>query len=120
MLQVGCKQVNLHQIPAYLYCAVLAFVVSSPGESGNYHCRVAPARWGSEHCQELHLNLCICFILGPWCVIGGYFVLIPFHFDFFFLFNASPFLEKVISFLKKMTFNWYFCLAFEIGLKSIF
>lgn len=38
----------------------------------------------------------------------------------FFKFNALPFLEKVTSFLKKMTFNWYYCLAFEIGLNSIF
>lgn len=62
-------------------------------------------------------------MLRVWCVIGGYFGLVPFYFKgvlFFFLFNASPFLEKVTSFLKKMTFNWYFYLAFEIGLKSIF
>lgn len=32
--------------------------------------------------------------------------------------KVSPFLRKVISLIKKMTFNWYFYLAFEIGLKS--
>ena len=32
--------------------------------------------------------------------------------------KVSPFLRKVISLIKEMTFNWYFYLAFEIGLKS--
>ena len=57
-------------------------------ESENYHCRAAPVRWGLEHCQgmqELQLNLCICFILGAWCIIGGYFVLVPFYCKGFFL-----------------------------------
>lgn len=52
-------------------------------ESKNYHYRVARVRWGLEYCQsmqELQLNLCICFILGVWCVRGGYFVLVPFYF----------------------------------------
>lgn len=32
--------------------------------------------------------------------------------------KVSPFLRKVISLIKELTFNWYFYLAFEIGLKS--